>query len=418
LEPLGVNDPRKKLNRGDRISHEAYNRLIDTANLADTRLQRVGPVRAAVKEHPTGWVLVRNTTAALVDQWGVLALNTPIITEAENLDEFQQRPTFDGVSPTSTDTGRFVILQEPLEPNAIGRAVISGVTVGKVWVTAAQLASPPKRAEVAASKTSSLDLTDTGTAEVLYQETLSVEGEAWAILRLGTAGAAGAGGTDPDASATVRGYVSLLDQTLGDGVKTFQKNVRIRTFGTGQPWRELLWINDGTLAGGTEVRASHSGSGNSSDFGMLTRLYRPPGTEIGRMFLEYLQGSPSQVGLRINSATALGPVYLRVEGQTQSAYINVSGAAPYYSVNSAVGITTDIPGGVNPIPGVTVTGGIIVGGTATGGYTNEQAQDAVGNYMLTGVAAAQPDGSQVDLVYDDTAPSYLARVVKLDGGTW
>jgi hypothetical protein len=220
-------DPLAKGQPGDRISARTFNVLVDAARVLKSRAVQVGADVGRLD--PGGTVLVRNETSAVVPRFGVLGLGVPIIEPSMTLSHFQSRVTFEAHQPSAADVGRFVILQEPLAAGAIGRGVVSGVTIGKVWVTAAQLPSPPKRAEVATDETSSLDLTDTGTAEVLYQETVSAEGEAWAILRLGTATGAGGGtGTDPDASATVRGYVSLNNQTLGDGGKTFQKPILIR----------------------------------------------------------------------------------------------------------------------------------------------------------------------------------------------
>src|SRR5262245_58278479 len=222
-------DVNKKLRRGEQIPHEAFNRFLDAADIA--LRNRVG-ARTGRGFAQTGIILVRNTTAGLVDQWGVLGLSAPIITPAENVDQFQSRVTFDGVAPNFA--GRFCVLQEPLAAGEIGRAVISGVTVGKVFVTTAQIAAPPSGAEITAGNTTRLELTDSGTAEVLWVETLAAQGTAWALLRISNdLPPGGGGGADPDASATVRGYVSLTDQTMGDGRKIFQDSIKV--FGTTVP---------------------------------------------------------------------------------------------------------------------------------------------------------------------------------------
>src|SRR5262245_17116292 len=218
-------DPTTKLRPGDRITAEAFNQCLDAARIARNRAGRAGAEGTPSLPQPT-LVMIRNDHTADVDRFGVLGVGVPLVLPSDDLDEFQSRVLFSGHAPTSTDTGRFVITLEPIPVGEIGRAVISGATVGKVTVTSGQLASPPKRAEVAVDRTTSLDLSDTGSAEVLWQETLSAAGEAWAILRLFGSVAAGAGGSDPDASLTVRGYVNTTTQSFA-GEKTFDHSVRL-----------------------------------------------------------------------------------------------------------------------------------------------------------------------------------------------
>lgn len=84
---------------------------------------------------------VRNDSDADVDRGEILAINGPLITEAENDAEFMLRPTFSGVKPLEPDhVGKFVIALEPLakageeegDVGQIGRCVVAGVTLAKV----------------------------------------------------------------------------------------------------------------------------------------------------------------------------------------------------------------------------------------------------------------------------------------------
>jgi hypothetical protein len=56
-------------------------------------------------------------------------LREPIVTPSDNLREFKNQVTFEGVKPVApTRNERFAILLEPLGEQAIGRGVVAGVT--------------------------------------------------------------------------------------------------------------------------------------------------------------------------------------------------------------------------------------------------------------------------------------------------
>lgn len=84
---------------------------------------------------------VRNDSDTDVDRGEILAIDGPLITEAENDAEFMLRPTFSGVKPLEPDhVGKFVIALEPLakageeegDVGQIGRCVVAGVTLAQV----------------------------------------------------------------------------------------------------------------------------------------------------------------------------------------------------------------------------------------------------------------------------------------------
>ena len=70
---------------------------------------------------------VRNLSSDRL-RFHVLGIDSPIISPTDNLREFQNQVTFDGVVPRHPQHfGRFVILLDPLRANYIGRAWASGV---------------------------------------------------------------------------------------------------------------------------------------------------------------------------------------------------------------------------------------------------------------------------------------------------
>jgi hypothetical protein len=65
----------------------------------------------------------------------VLALSEPITGPAANLQEFKNKVNFEGGTPYDPITaGRFAVLLEPLDVNAIGRGIVAGVTPVKLVV--------------------------------------------------------------------------------------------------------------------------------------------------------------------------------------------------------------------------------------------------------------------------------------------
>jgi hypothetical protein len=126
-------------------------------------------------------VKVRNATGADLNRFAVVALNAPIITPTDNLQEFQNRTTFDAVTPSNpTNCERFAILLEPLAANAVGRGVVAGVTPVKLRVDPAQLYD---FAAVEIGETSWLRNVPHGSARVLWVEP-SGSIERWAVVRL------------------------------------------------------------------------------------------------------------------------------------------------------------------------------------------------------------------------------------------
>ena len=119
------------------IPAAAYNAFLDAARLARAR-QNEKDGEGDREFRQTGIIKVRNDSGDDRGRFEVPGIAGPLIEPAENLQEFQNRVALKGVLPQRSHRGRFVVLLEPLTNGSIGRAVISGVTVGKVVVQPGQ----------------------------------------------------------------------------------------------------------------------------------------------------------------------------------------------------------------------------------------------------------------------------------------
>jgi len=186
---MPTGDPFKKVRTGDklRIPSAAYNAFIDTA-LA----QRAQQQNASSQDTPTfrqsGIILVKNCTGYSQERFNVLGIDDPIFLPDENEQSFKNRVCFDGVSPVDPDhKGKFVILLEPLNANAIGQACIDGVCPAQVTLPDDEDSDDPSEfADIRGYYTTSLLAGDSGAAQILWIDPdLSAGETGWAIVRLG-----------------------------------------------------------------------------------------------------------------------------------------------------------------------------------------------------------------------------------------
>lgn len=147
---------------------------------------------------------VKNTTAAKVNAFEVLALDSPVITRQENNPEFFGAPTFDGVTPDiDLHKGKFAILQEPAMPGDTVRAVVAGAT----WAWLNIVSADDTTAEIADGVTSYLQTGTDGSAKILWKEAGTGTGKA-GLIRLDQSGA-------PDKYAYLSGAVESVTFTAG-----------------------------------------------------------------------------------------------------------------------------------------------------------------------------------------------------------
>jgi hypothetical protein len=226
-------DPLQRFKGGERkIPHEALNAYQEAAQAE--RAERFSRGAAVLDYARVPEVIkVQNDSGADRARWEVLGLDVPLILPTTNEKEFEQQVLMSGVMPTVAHegAGRFCILLDPIKAGKIGKALVSGVTPGRVNVGVLT----HTHADVTAGSATLVSGTSGG-AQILWPTTFPGMGVQWAVLRLpgaGTSITGGGGGT----SVTVRnsdgtdvttpadlfkventgGYLDWTDEGSGDG---------------------------------------------------------------------------------------------------------------------------------------------------------------------------------------------------------
>ena len=185
------------------IAAAAWNACLDAA---EAHRKRQGPQGAPGMPifRQADIVLVKNASGADVPRFGVLGISGAIVTPSDSLQEFQRQVAVTGVTPTTAShTGKFVVCIEPLAPNAIGRAWISGVcgvqvdVAGDAW----------QFCEISNGDRTKLKTQRDGSARILYRESGGA-GTKWCVVRLGD-------GSDPvrigkTTSAWLKNYTATI----------------------------------------------------------------------------------------------------------------------------------------------------------------------------------------------------------------
>jgi hypothetical protein len=177
-------DPFKHVQAGEplRVSATAYNAMLDAALAHHQSQLTVGAGPSQLLGSDQAVVLVRNDTGVDVPRFGVVGLDAPLILPADNELEFAARVTFRGVLPSANTRGRFAVLQEPLPMGKIGRAVIAGVTIARITISAGD--TDFRWADVQSAATGSLRPDPDGAAQILWLKSQD-EGEHWCAVRIG-----------------------------------------------------------------------------------------------------------------------------------------------------------------------------------------------------------------------------------------
>ena len=196
------------------------NQIIDAANLVlgDQGSGRgPGPRSAA-----PATVLIRNDSGADCVAYDVLGLDAPLIApdDAAGVRGFKQRIMLSGVVPTVEHVGRFAVLTEPIADGRIGRATIAGAGIAYLRIDEAD----HQFAEVEAGTTFGLVTTTSGTAAILWKETVTSPGDwGWAIVRIGGGAGSAAGAACFAKITAVQGgtspflYSATEQQPAGNG---------------------------------------------------------------------------------------------------------------------------------------------------------------------------------------------------------
>lgn len=203
-------DPFRKVVTGDRlrIPAVAYNAFIDAA-VANRNQQANGKGIGTQAIKQAGIVLVENVSGADADRFDILTVTAPILSPTDNEDEFTSSVKLQGLTPTSGYRGPFAVTLAPIANNAIGPAVISGVTLCQVKM----IRSTDTFAHSTQDEAGYLTSNTWGGAEILWAD---VAGDSfgadsdpvWAMVRLRPA--------EIQASFAVGDYSATL--TSGDAI--------------------------------------------------------------------------------------------------------------------------------------------------------------------------------------------------------
>lgn len=184
-----MGDHLRKVRSGERlvIPAETFNSFVDAARDIKERRQRQGG--SLRQDRPENGVLpVRNDSGYDRERFEVLGVDSVIYGPADNLDEFKNRPSLVGFTPTAADhQGRFVILLEPVANGEVARARAAGVTPVKVDVSDEAHAF----ADVADGVCTHLASGSEGVAAILWKE--AGTGVVWALARFPAGGGGGGG---------------------------------------------------------------------------------------------------------------------------------------------------------------------------------------------------------------------------------
>jgi len=173
-------DPHRTYSKGQPIPRDAatFNAFAEGARFARDNQDSPGAFSRQIRRQ--GEIIkIRNESGGSLTRGRVLGLGDPIFTPADDLDAFKREVAFRGISPSSS-TGKYAILLDPIDDNAMGRAYVAGVPHVRVDITS----TAHTCAEVEDANTTSLVSATTGTAQILWRE--GGTGEQWAIVRFGT----------------------------------------------------------------------------------------------------------------------------------------------------------------------------------------------------------------------------------------
>ena len=203
-----MSDIFRKVLPGDklRIPAAAYNASVDAARSQQGREHDRSADPKPADRRDSGIVLVKNASGADRQRFDVLSISGVVFSPSANLEAFQNRPVFIGVTPAAAAPGKFVVLLAPAKANAIAHAAVASLTVVRVNVTDASHGF----ADVKDNDATQLQSSASGTARILWRE--GGTGSQWALVRLGDA----AGGASiPLGTLQGQVYQMLSDDTAG-----------------------------------------------------------------------------------------------------------------------------------------------------------------------------------------------------------
>lgn len=136
-------------------------------------------------------VMVRNDSGLDIARFGVLSVSAygVLIEPSVNLAGFLDRPVLKGSAPSGP---RFVVAQEPIPIDKIGRCLAVGITPVKIKVLTTTDAAYPLAAAYDTAYV--IPSSDSGGAQILYRESGTGSDLRWAVVLLGSSVAESEGG--------------------------------------------------------------------------------------------------------------------------------------------------------------------------------------------------------------------------------
>ena len=164
------------------LDHRRLNAWNDGARFARRSTQGL-LVDRKLAATPNGIVWVRNETGADRDEFNIVAFEEPVFTRADNDADFPHQHVFSAIEPDwPTHFLSWGVLLEPVRENAVGRCMVSGVTVAQVNFANSDASTGHKYATV--KDATKLDSAPCGPARILYVESPGT-GDKWCKLWLG-----------------------------------------------------------------------------------------------------------------------------------------------------------------------------------------------------------------------------------------
>lgn len=147
-----------------------------------TRQQRVFAANVGSGSGEAGIVRIRNDSGSDVDRFGILGLAGIVFTPDDNADAFKTSPVLKGITPTAAELERFVILQEPVSADQIGRGLLLGISAVEIDV----VHEDDDYADVIAGDATKLRSQPYGASWIAYKE--AGTGTKWAFVVHGIPG--------------------------------------------------------------------------------------------------------------------------------------------------------------------------------------------------------------------------------------
>ncbi|MGN0886809.1 MAG: hypothetical protein ACI4RT_07405 [Candidatus Spyradenecus sp.] len=182
----------KKVNAGDALVIRAadWNQLVDAANfVAEQRQKEAGG--AIASGFTEGIVRVHNTEATPLPIYTVVAISgrTPAVPDYDTEETRIPQEVYYEASLPTAENAPYAVLQEALEPDAVGRAKVFGITPVRLSGGSGQPYALPATATGTAGRMVS---GESGTARILCPPT----SQGWGIVMLGGGGGGGGGTRD------------------------------------------------------------------------------------------------------------------------------------------------------------------------------------------------------------------------------